>query len=155
MSKTIVLYFGVSEDVETVAKVVADEAGADIEPIVPVDAYPTDYTKLSAQAREEMRKNYLPPIEPLKHDLAAYDTILIGSPNWFGSCAQPVFTVLDDSVAASKRIGLFITHGGSGAEYVDRDAKAHCPEVDFLPIFDCRGTGDEADIRAWVKSLNL
>ncbi len=52
--------------------------------------------------------------------LDRYDTLLVGTPNWFGTIAPPVQTFLKDSDLSGKRVAPFCTNGGGGFGTIPR-----------------------------------
>jgi hypothetical protein len=55
---------------------------------------------------------------PLKHDLARYDLVFLGSPTWNRSLSSPVRGFLERERAVLKNVALFATCQGRGADTV-------------------------------------
>ena len=106
---------------ETIAKKAADAAIFEIKAEKP---YPDDFKKCCDEAKPECQGKTLRPIKPIVGlDLAKYDVVFVGSPNWWGTIAPPVRTwVTQNRVALKgKKICLFQTHGGGGMQNLGRD----------------------------------
>lgn len=87
-------------------------------------------------------------------DLAGYDLLFIGTPNWWSSPAPPVAAFLDRAELSGKRIAPFCTHGGGGSGHIRRDIEALCPGTAVLPELavyggDCR----ESQVRSWLSRI--
>lgn len=69
-------------------RIIAEKTGADVFRIVPIKAYPTDYSAHTAQAKMEQGENARPAIKDDFGDLSQYDTIFLGYPIWWGGPAH-------------------------------------------------------------------
>ena len=68
-----------------VAKMIAEETGADLFEILPVDDhYPMTYSELTDVAKNEQNSGARPEYAGELPDLSKYDTIFIGAPVWWG-----------------------------------------------------------------------
>ena len=95
-------------------RVIAEKTGADVFRIVPIKAYPTDYSAHTAQAKMEQGENARPAIQDNFGDLSQYDTIFLGYPIWWGDLPMPVYTFLESHDLSGKKIVIFSTYGSSG-----------------------------------------
>ena len=95
-------------------RIIAEKTGADVFRIVPIKAYPTDYSAHTAQAKMEQGENARPAIQDNFGDLSQYDTIFLGYPIWWGDLPMPVYTFLESHDLSGKKIILFGTYGSSG-----------------------------------------
>lgn len=82
MGNTLILYFSMSGNTETVANYIHEEIGGDIVKLETVQTYPEDYDELVDYAREEQRDNTRPELETTIENIEQYDTIFLGYPNW-------------------------------------------------------------------------
>ena len=122
--KTAVVYFSWSGNTRFAAETIAKKAGADIFEIKAETPYNGDFRKCCDEAKPECYGKTLRPIKPIEGlDLAKYDIVLVGTPNWWGTLAPPVRTWTTRSKAAlkGKTVCLFQTHGGGGMQRVGRD----------------------------------
>lgn len=81
MGNTLILYFSMSGNTETVANYIHEEIGGDIVKLETVQTYPEDYDELVDYAREEQRDNTRPELETTIENIEQYDTIFLGYPN--------------------------------------------------------------------------
>lgn len=98
---------------EYVAQLIAQETNGDVARIETVQEYPTTHDPLLEFAYEEKAQNARPELVSVP-DVAAYDTIFLGYPNWNADLPMPMYTLLEQVDMSGKTIVPFTTHGGSG-----------------------------------------
>ena len=110
---------------EVLAKMIAEQAGADLFEIEPEQAYPEGYDECCDVALDEQnagaRPAYVGDI-----DLAPYKTIYLGYPIWWGDLPMCVYTFLEAHDWAGKDIHPFCTHEGSGISGTDSSIQEVC-----------------------------
>lgn len=100
-SKVLVAYFSrtgenysvgtISEgNTAVIAKIIAEETGADLFEIKPVTPYPDDYQEMLAVAQREASEDARPAISGTVSDMDGYDTVFIGYPIWNGDMPKIV-----------------------------------------------------------------
>ena len=122
--KCAVIYFSWSGNTRFAAETVAKKAGADLFEIKAEKPYNADFGKCCDEAKPECYGKTLRAIKPIEGlDLAKYDVVFVGTPNWWGTMAPPVRTWLTQNVAAlkGKTMCLFQTHGGGGMQRVGKE----------------------------------
>ncbi len=124
--KVAVVYFSWSPDGNTrfAAETIAKKAGAALFEIKAEKPYASDFRACCDEAKPECNGKTLRPIQPVAGlDLAQYDVVFVGTPNWWGTMAPPVRTWLTQNLAAlkGKTVCLFQTHGGGGMQRVGRE----------------------------------
>ena len=124
--KCAVVYFSWSPDGNTrfAAETIAKKAGAALFEIKAETPYNSDFNKCCDEAKPECYGKTLRPIKAIEGlDLAKYDLIFVGTPNWWGTMAPPVRTWVTQSKEAlkGKKVCLFQTHGGGGMQRVGKE----------------------------------
>ena len=122
--KYAVIYFSWSGNTRFAAETIAKKANADIFEIKAEKTYSSDYNKCCDEAKPECYGKTLRAIKPIEGlDLAKYDLVFVGSPNWWGTMAPPVRTWVTQSKEAlkGKKVCLFQTHGGGGMQRVGKE----------------------------------
>ena len=122
--KVVVVYFSWGGNTRFAAETIAKKAGAATFEIKAEKPYNSDFNKCCDEAKPECRAKTLRPIKPIEGlDLAKYDVVFVGSPNWWGTITPPVRTWVTQNRAAlkGKNICLFQTHGGGGLQNLGRD----------------------------------
>ena len=119
--KCAVAYFSWSGNTRFAAKPCG---GAKIVEVKAEKPYNGDFQKCCDEAKPECYGKTLRPIKPIEGlDLAKYDLVFVGSPNWWGTMAPPVRTWVSQSKDAlkGKKVCLFQTHGGGGMQRVGKE----------------------------------
>lgn len=150
----LVVYFSVSGNTRRVAETISEKTGADLMEIVPVEPYDEPYDELVKKAKAEISRGYRPEIDDI--DIRAYDTVFIGSPNWWSTVAPPVSTFLEEHDFSGKTIAPFITHGGGGKGHADRDIAGSCnASVVASTLVISGGRSDNGAIERWIAENDL
>lgn len=147
---------GVIEEGNTakLAKVIAEQTGADLFEIVPVVDYPQSYDEClevaTAEQREGARPEYMGDVE----NWDQYDTIFIGYPIWWGEIPNIVYTFMENHDFAGKTVIPFNTHEGSGQSHSQRDIENALPDATVLQGLAVRGTTAQNDADATAKAVS-
>ena len=97
-----------------VAEMIAEAAGADLFELLPADdRYPMTYDELTDVAMREQNENARPEYAGDLPDLAAYDTIFIGAPVWWGDWPMILYTFFENNaeVLSGKTLVPFVGDG--------------------------------------------
>ena len=131
---------GVIEEGNTakVAKEIAAQTGAELIEVKPANAYPDGYDECCDVALAEQEEGVRPELESIP-DLAAYDTIYLGYPIWWGDLPMFMYTLLESGDFAGKTIHPFCTHEGSGLSVTPANIAEACPDADVADGLALRG----------------
>ncbi len=149
--KCMVVYFSWSGNTRFAAETIAKKAGAAIFEIKAETPYSSNLGKCCDEAKPEYYGKKARPIKPIEGlDLAKYDVVFVGSPNWWGTLAPPVRTWLTQNAAAlkGKTVCLFQTHGGGGMQSLGRDFAALLPESKVLAPKAFSGSSIKSSVKA-------
>ncbi len=124
--KILVAYYSWSGNTKEVAEDIHEKVGGDIFEIQTVQSYPEEYRATTTQAKQEINEGYRPELKTKVDDIAQYDVVFIGSPNWWGTIAPAVSSFLADYNLSGKTVVPFITHGGGGVQNTVKDLTAQC-----------------------------
>ena len=122
--KVAVVYFSWGGNTRFAAETIAKKAGAALFEIKAETPYNSDFNKCCDEAKPECYGKKLRAIKPIEGlDLAKYDVVFVGSPNWWGTMAPPVRTWVSRNKEAlkGKTVGIFQTHGGGGMQRVGKE----------------------------------
>lgn len=114
MPSILIVYFSRTGHTEQVARALAEKLGADIE-MIRENRNRRGFVGYWRSGREAL-SGKLPTIEPVEHDPAEYDLVVLGSPVWASHPSTPMSAFLAANREKLKRIACFVTLGGSGAE---------------------------------------
>lgn len=156
--KTLVAYFSYTGHTRGIAERMKALTGGELYELRPAVPYSDDYDTTEAQGRKETRDGYHPPLAGEPMDLNGYDTIFLGTPNWFNTIAPPVAAFLADNELAGKTIIPFCTNGGGGLGRIVTDIcklAGGATVLDALSIYEDGGARAEDSVKNWLKKNGL
>jgi flavodoxin len=154
----LIVFYSHSGNTRALAGLIHQQVGGDLVEIQPVAPYPSDYNTVINQAKQELKSGYKPPLKTTVANLAAYDVILIGSPNWWNTFAPPVQTFLSQNDLSGKAVVPFITHEGTGLGRSVRDIAAFCPKstvLDGLAVWGEEANTARNQVSEWLRKLGM
>lgn len=157
-SKSLVVYFSWSGNTENVAKSIQSQTDSDIFEIVPAVPYSDDYDTVVDLAQEEQRNNARPEISGSIENIAQYDVIYVGFPNWWGDMPMIFYTFFDTYDLSGKTVALFCTSGGSGLSGTVNEVKSLEPNAavtEGLHIRDNASGSPESAVSQWLDDIGL
>lgn len=153
--KVLVVYFSRSGNTRHAAETFAKACGGvRLVEIKAAKPYASDYGTCCDEAKPECAAGTLRPIEKIAGlDVSAYDVVLVGTPNWWGTLAPPVRTWVSENAATlkTKTVCLFQTHGGGGMQNCARDFAALVEGATVLPAESYYGA--TVKVRPGLKSF--
>jgi flavodoxin len=157
-SKILVAYFSHSGNTRMVAEQIHKTVGGDLFEIKTLNPYPTNYNAVVDAAQKEQQANARPALATQVSNLASYDVIFLGYPNWWGTLPMALFTFLESYNFSGKTIIPFCTHEGSALGRSVNDIRRLCPQSTVRDGLAIRG-GNAAragnDISAWLRRLGI
>lgn len=155
--KPLIVFYSWSGNTRALARHLATATGGTLFELTPEKAYPSAYHDCTEQAKKDIAAGLRPGLKALP-DLSAHDTVLIGTPNWWGTVAPPVSTFLEQPALAGKRVALFVTHGGGGVQRCEQDFRKQCkgtPMGKALVLSGSRAARSAEEAARWAKTLGL
>ena len=155
-AKSLVVYFSWSGNTENVAKSIQSQTGSDIFGIVPKTPYSTDYNTVVDDAKIEQQNNARPEINDSIPNIADYDTIYVGFPNWWGDMPMILYTFFDTYDLSGKTVALFCTSGGSGLSNTENEVKELEPNatvVKGLHIGSGESAAPDNAVKSWLSEI--
>lgn len=156
--KILVAYYSYSGNTGAVAKQIAEATGATLFEITTSHSYPQEYNALTAQAKKELQAKFMPPLTSRVEDMAQYDLVFVGSPNWWGSYTPAMRAFLAAYDFNGKTVVPFFTNGGGGMQNCESDMKKQLPGVTFgkAATFPGRSLGaNHKALRDWLTQLGV
>ncbi len=157
-SDALVVYFSWSGNTENVANAIAEQTGADVFEILPEEAYIDDYDALLDIASQEKQSGTRPAIAGSIEDIAQYDVIYVGYPNWWSDMPMILYTFFDSYDLSDKTIAPFCTSGGSGLSGTVDSIKELEPDADVLDglhIGSSSASNPDAAVSDWLEGLGI
>ena len=157
MSRVLVAYFSASKGriTEKLAKDFADEIGADLFEMKPVQPYSeSDLKWMNPMARCNREKigNKDVPVEGSIDDISKYDYVFIGFPIWYGSAPNVVNTFCQGYDWTGISVNVFATSGGSG---IGKTADKLRPYVYGASEVNAELFKNPADMLVWAKAIGI
>ncbi len=143
---------------EVAARKIQSLTGGKLFQIRSAKVYPADYTRTTRVARDELSADARPALAEMLENIADFNLIYLGYPNWWGTMLMALFTFLEAYDFSGKTIIPFCTHEGSGMGKSECDIKKLCPRANVLPGLAIRGSSadrSDSDISEWLKKLEI
>ena len=143
-----------------VAALIQQATGGDLFLIETEEKYPADYDETDQLGGKENKERSRPALASHVDDIAGYDMIYLGYPNWYYDMPMAVYAFLEEYDLSGKTIIPFVTSGGSGfsksiseiqnlqpnAEVLTEGYKVTHSKVDDVTL---------EDIEQWLDSLEI
>jgi flavodoxin len=156
--KILVAYFSWGGNTKGIAQQIHQQVGGDIFEIELVTPYSTSYQTVLDQAKSDQAKQARPALKTHVSDMAQYDIIFLGYPNWWASIPMPIASFLEEYDFSGKNIAPFCSHGGGRfGQSLSAIAKL-CPSskiFDGLSVSYSGGSGLKDDITAWLGKIGI
>lgn len=153
MSNTLIVYYSLFQNTKNLALEIAKQTGGTTRELVPDRNYSFDYNTAAKEVRNEISRGFCPKLVSGNESIADYDTIFVGTPNWFKTLAPPVMSFLRQHDFTGKTVIPFCTHGGGGFCQIEKDIAKECPKATFLPGIAVKGAAAPEDILNWLKKI--
>jgi flavodoxin len=156
--QNLIVCYSRSGNTRKIADLIQQEVGGAVHEIEPEEPYPRSYDATVDQAKREIQAGYKPALQSALTDVELYDTVFVGSPNWWNTIAPPVATFLSEYDLSGKTVVPFCTHGGGGLGRVGQDIARLCPQSTVLSCFGVYGSGGvdtKARVSAWLGQIGM
>ena len=159
--KILTVYFSRTGNTREVANQIRQQVGGDLFEVRTVQPYPAAYRATTDQAKREQQENARPALTAEVTNMAAYDVVFLGYPNWWGTLPMAYFTFLEHYDFAGKTIVPFCTHEGSHMGRSESDLRRLCPRSILAEGLALRGGNSgyvssadgRRDVTEWLHKL--
>ena len=154
-SKILIAYFSWSGNTQGIAQEIQRQTGAAIFEIEPEKPYSEDYNTVLKEAQHDQHIQARPRLRGHVKDIAQYDIILLGYPNWWASIPMPIASFLEEYDLSGKTIMPFCSHGGGRfGQSLTAIAKLapRAVIVEGLSVHYSGGSGLKENIRKWLAA---
>ena len=162
--KSLIIYFSRADEnyavgyiekgnTEVVAEYIRDITGADMFKVERKVPYAKDYNTCIRESQIEQQKNERPEIKNTLASIDGYETIYVGSPIYWGTMPNPLFTQLEKLEWKGKVVKPFTTHEGSGLGNVVNDLRRICKGAvvkDGLAIRGASVYSSKKKVEEWI-----
>jgi len=143
---------------EIVADMIRDALGCDVLEIQPVDPYSDRYEPTVERNVREQNDNARPAIVNMPSSIAAYETILIGSPIWNVRVPRIMLTFAEHFDFTGKTVHPFTTYAMSGLGHAVEEYRTACRGATIGDALAIRGEEAERsrpEVEAWLRRTKL
>lgn len=155
MSNVLIVYYSFSKSTQKLANEIAQQTGGDIRELIPQKTYSFNYNTAAKGARNEIIRGFCPELKSGDGPIDSYNTVFIGTPNWFKSLTPPVLTFLRKHDFSGKTVIPFCTHGGGGFGEIEKEIAKECLNSRMLPGIAVCGNASTEQISDWLKKIGL
>jgi flavodoxin len=156
--KILVVYFSWSGNTRGAAQQIQQRTGGDLFEIQCVTPYSSNYNTCLDEALRDQRANARPALKTRVSNMAQYDVIMLGYPNWWASIPAPVASFLEAYDFSGKTIIPFCSHGGGrfGQSLTAIAKLAPRAKIgDALSVHYSGGASLSNDITAWLRKNGM
>jgi len=153
MNNTLIVYYSLFQNTANLALEIAKQTGGTIRELIPDKNYSFDYNTAAKEVRNQIARGFCPSLGSGNESIDGYQTIFIGTPNWFKTLAPPVMSFLRQHDFAGKTVIPFCTHGGGGFGQVEIDIAKECSNSTILRGVAVNGTVVPAEVTDWLRTI--
>lgn len=151
-------YFSWSGNTRGIARRLHQKIGGELVEIEPVSPYSEDYNTCLEQAKRDQKKAVRPELKTRIADMARYDVLFLGYPNWWATIPMPIASFLEQYDFSGKTIVPFVSHGGGRLGQSVTDIAKLCPSSRILESLSVRYSGGSSlsgDMDAWLGRIGM
>ena len=142
-------------NVARLAEWVREAVGGDLFPIQTAEPYSADWDACLSRGRQEQRADARPALKAKVKDLAGYDVVFLGYPNWWYGIPMALYTFFEENDLSGKRVYLFCSHGTGGLSNSVRYITGALPDArigkDVFHRFQDDTDKAKGAIQAWAR----
>ena len=156
--KKLIVYYSLTGNTEFAAEYIQFLTSADILKLELIEPYPVEFEAVIAKLNIEREAGILPELNSRVDNLADYDIIFLGTPNWFGTLSSPLLAFLASHDLSGKTIVPFVTFGRGGFQNTITDLKNALPDSVILEEFGVAGAeveNSKEDILQWLSRIDM
>jgi flavodoxin len=153
MNKTLIVFYSLFGNTENLALEIAIQTGGDLRELIPDNKYSFDYNTAAKEVRNQIFRGFCPKLISGNESIENYQTIFIGSPNWFKTLAPPVLSFLRVHDFTGKTVIPFCTHGGGEFGQIENDITRECSKSIILPGIAVNGIVAPEEVTTWLETI--
>lgn len=151
--KILVAYYSYSGNTKEVAEAIHQKVGGDIFEIKAEGTYPDSYRPMTEQAKKEIQDGFRPKLTTAVANMAQYDVVFLGSPNWWGTITPQVSSFIETYNLSGKKVIPFITHGGGGVQRTISDMTSQCKGCNVEQNGWSSYGSSTQDLDSWLEKI--
>lgn len=153
MNNTLIVFYSLFGNTEKLALEIAIQTDGVLRKLIPDKNYSFDYNTAAKEVRNQITRGFCPKLIYGNESIDDYQTIFIGTPNWFKTLAPPVMSFIKQHDFTGKRIIPFCTHGGGGFCQIENDIARECSKAIILPGLAVNGVVASEEVTKWLETI--
>lgn len=153
MNNTLIVYYSLFKSTENLALEIAVQTGGTLRELIPDKNYSFDNNAAAKEVRNHISRGFCPKLIYGNEPIDDYQSIFVGSPNWFKTVSPPVMSFLRQHDFTGKTLIPFCTHGGGGFGQIENDIAKECLKSNILPGIAVNGTASSEEVENWLKAI--
>ncbi len=153
MNNTLIVYYSLFQNTKNLALEIEKQTGGTIRELIPDKTYSFDYNTAAKEIRNEISRGFCPKLISGNESIDDYQTLFIGTPNWFKTLAPPVMSFLKQHDFTGKTVIPFCTHGGGGFCQIENDIAKECSKLIILPGIAVNGAVTPEEVTKWLAAI--
>jgi flavodoxin len=153
MNNTLIVYYSLFQNTANLALEIAIQTDGTIRELITDKNYSFDYNTAVKEVRNQIARGFCPKLISGNEPIDDYQTIFIGSPNWFKTLAPPVMSFLRQHDFTGKTVIPFCTHGGGGFGQIESDIARECSKSIILSGIAVNGTDASEEVKKWLETI--
>ena len=152
--KILIVYFSWGGNTRGIAQQIHQKIGGDIFEIECVTPYSRNYNTVLEEAQRDQQAQARPPLKNRVANIAQYDVIILGYPNWWATIPMPIATFLESYDFSGKTIIPFCSHGGGRFGQSLTDIAKLAPRARIGEALSVQYTGGSSlanNITTWLR----
>jgi flavodoxin len=158
---TLIVYYSWGGANREIAQEIHKLTGFETLELIPVKAYSDDFDATVKRSEVEIGNGVeleLEEFPPLAHPVCCYQRYFIGTPNWLGTLAPPVYSFIKSYDFSGKELLPFCSHGTGGIANVASDLAKLVPDAKIGEYFETEGVAGkapdwQAKLSAWLDRV--
>lgn len=146
-------------NVGLLAQWIEEETGGDTFSIITQEPYSSDYDTCLNRAIDEHDNGERPAITGHVENMADYDIVFLGFPNWWYSCPMAILTFIEEHDLSGKTIIPFCSHGTGGFAASLQDIGASLPEdctvLEEFGAYRPEVAQSQDELLTWLSGLDI
>lgn len=153
MNNTLIVFYSLFRNTENLALEIVIQTDGALRELILDKNYSFDYNTAAKEVRNQIFRGFCPELISGNESIEDYQTIFIGSPNWFKTLAPPVLSFIRTHDFTGKTVIPFCTHGGGGFGQIENDINRECSKSIIMPGMAINGIVAPEEVTNWLKII--
>lgn len=132
--------------------------GGDLFSIQVEEPYPSNYDDCLDRAADELDDEARPALTTHVENMAQYDIVFLGMPNWWYSCPMAIKSFVEENDFSGKTVIPFVAHGTGGIAGAVRDMSrslpSDCTVLEPIGVYRADILACKTQIEKWIAEID-